>query len=187
MMDSIASASIFAAFTVALLAAAIAAFSDFRGMKIANALPLTITAAFVAAWLIDLAVLSEQEIFGAWWSAPLAGFLMLVLGFLLFSTGVIGGGDAKLVPALALWTGLGGLPVFLLYMSLAGALLAVLALVGRGSKAAKKLAGLCGEKSWPAVLAEGKSALPYGIAIFTGALGAFLHTGIAAAVFPALH
>lgn len=172
-----------AAFTVALCCAAWAALSDLRGMRIANPLSLAIAGCFVAAFLADMLVLQEISLFGAWWQAPLAGILMLAVTFVLTVTGVIGGGDSKLASSLALWTGLAGLPAFLLVMSFSGGVLAVIALAGRNNRLIKALAPRCGEKSWIAALAAGKSVLPYGVAIFLGAIAAFLHTGLMTAVY----
>lgn len=172
-----------AAFTVALCCAALAALSDLRGMRIANLLSLTITGSFAVAFLTDLLFLPETALFGTWWHAPLAGLLMLAVTFILTITGVIGGGDSKLASSLALWSGLGGLPAFLLVMSFSGGILAFIALAGRNSRVAKALAPRYGEKSWIAALAAGKSVLPYGVAIFLGAVAAFLQTGLMATVY----
>ena len=174
-----------AAFTVALFCAAFAALSDLRGMRIANRLSLMITGSFAVAFLADLLFLPETELFSTWWHAPLAGILMLAVTFILTITGVIGGGDSKLASSLALWTGLAGLPAFLLAMSFSGGILAFIALAGRNSRIAKALAPRCSEKSWIAALAAGKSVLPYGVAIFLGAVAAFLQTGLMAAVYSA--
>ena len=172
-----------AACTATLFSAALAALSDLRGMRIANLLSLIITGSFAFAFLVDLIFLREAALFGTWWHAPLAGILMLVITFILTGTGVIGGGDSKLASSLALWTGLGGLSAFLLVMSFAGGILAFIAIAGRNSRIAKALAPRCGEKSWVAALAAGKNALPYGVAIFLGAVAAFLQTELLTAVF----
>ncbi|TNE30392.1 MAG: hypothetical protein EP349_05370 [Alphaproteobacteria bacterium] len=172
-----------AAFIATLVCAALAALSDLRGMRIANLLSLVITGSFAFAFLVDLAVLRETALFGTWWHAPLAGLLMLVITFIMTGAGIIGGGDSKLASSLALWTGLSGMPSFLLVMSFSGGILAFIAIAGRDSRIAKALAPRCGEKSWIAALAAGKNALPYGVAIFLGAVAAFLQTGLFTAIF----
>lgn len=52
-----------------------------------------------------------------------AGLAVLVAGFALFSFGFLGGGDAKLLGAAAIWFGFAGLPQFLLMTVFAGGLL----------------------------------------------------------------
>jgi prepilin peptidase CpaA len=54
-----------------------------------------------------------------------AGVVVLTAAFLLFSRGIIGGGDAKLVAAMALLIGYHDLFGFLLLMSLCGGVLAI--------------------------------------------------------------
>src|SRR5690606_26440133 len=60
-----------------------------------------------------------------------AGALVLAVTFTLFALGWIGGGDAKLTAAIALWMGFELLLPFLLYASVFGGLLTLLLLVGR--------------------------------------------------------
>ena len=56
---------------------------------------------------------------------------MFLLGALLFAFGLFGGGDVKLVAAMALWTGFADLPRFLLIMGAAGGLLGLVLLLKR--------------------------------------------------------
>jgi prepilin peptidase CpaA len=83
----------------------------------------------------------------------------LTVGFLLFSRNLMGGGDAKLMAAVALWAGQSLFLMFLFVMTIAGGLLAV--------------AMLLRQRFAPA-LATGKSesapTLPYGVAITIGGL-----------------
>src|SRR5579871_5605540 len=53
----------------------------------------------------------------------LAGLVGLGLGFTLFALGWIGGGDAKLFAAVALWLGLHDMPAYALAASMLGGLL----------------------------------------------------------------
>lgn len=136
-----------------------AAVSDLRAFRIANRSSLILLAAFVPAavatgfewrdWLIHLG----------------AGLGLLVIGALLFFRGVWGGGDAKLLPAVAVWIGLAGLPRFLVVMALAGGVLAVLALLAR-----RFALGPPGPlRRWGERLAEA-GHVPYGVAIAAGGL-----------------
>ena len=56
----------------------------------------------------------------------ICGGVILVLGFSLFTLGIIGGGDAKLAAATALWFGWPLSLDYLLYSSLIGAIVAVI-------------------------------------------------------------
>jgi prepilin peptidase CpaA len=87
---------------------------------------------------------------------------MLAAGFALFSRGWIGGGDAKLFAAAALWIGWSAIAQFTAFVAIAGGLLALGALVLGLVRQA--------EVSSPAVIANSQAELPYGIAIACGAL-----------------
>ena len=101
-----------AAATIVLLAAA--AVSDITRYRIPNSIVYAIVAAFAVGAIANFA-----------WPAivwpVLAGVAMFLLGAGLFAFGLFGGGDVKLVAAMALWTGFADLPRFLLIMGAAGA------------------------------------------------------------------
>lgn len=94
----------------------------------------------------------------------LAGFLGLVIGFALFAPGWIGGGDAKMFAAVALWMGWDAIYVFLLHTVLAGgALVLMLLLLRHAAPLVRVPAG------WTSETALEKGApVPYGIAIAAG-------------------
>ncbi|MGE5504504.1 MAG: prepilin peptidase [Actinomycetota bacterium] len=102
-----------------------AAASDLRAFRIPDRFALVLLAAFVpAAWAAGLPWATAFVHLGV-----ALGIFAVSAG--LFALGVWGGGDAKLLPAAALWIGLAALPRFLLVMAVAGGLLAVLLLVFR--------------------------------------------------------
>ncbi len=111
------------------------------------------------------------------WDPLLAGLLIfLPLGWF-WSRGWLGGGDVKLATALALWSGLSGLPDFLLVTTLAGGAIAFGALVlpWFARRLAVVLASLSTLGLHPAAaLAAGLSApsrgVPYGVALAMGGL-----------------
>ena len=105
-----------------------------------------------------------QPDFG-WWSHLLAIVAMFVLGMLLFGTGVMGGGDVKLLVASSAWTGLSGLPPMLLGVALAGGLLAFLLLVVREGLRQANVP----EERLPGMFRAG-APLPYALAITAGML-----------------
>ncbi len=98
---------------------AYAAMSDILTMTIPN----RVSAALVGAF----AVLAVTAGFG--WAQvaehALVFVLALAIGFALFSAGVIGGGDAKLAAATALWLGYGPLLDYVVNASMIGGLLAL--------------------------------------------------------------
>jgi prepilin peptidase CpaA len=107
-----------------LLAMAIAAIRDLAAWSLPNWLTLSVAFGYFAwAWAS-----------GAGWAAVgwavVAGVPVLGAGFVLFELNLWGAGDAKLVAAMALWIGLTmDLFRFFLVVSLAGGVLAVLALI----------------------------------------------------------
>jgi prepilin peptidase CpaA len=93
----------------------------------------------------------------------------LAAGFALFAANLMGGGDAKLMSAVALWAGQGLILAFLFVMTTAGGVLAIAVLVRqRFAPAAAAVVG--GETT----------GLPYGVAIAAGGLmvAVSLHNGM---------
>ena len=99
---------------------AFAAASDLFSMTISNRVSLGLAAGFLL-----LAVLSGMEP-TAILSHVGAGAVVLLIAFLCFAMGWIGGGDAKIAAAAALWFGFGHLMNYLLYASLFGGALTLL-------------------------------------------------------------
>lgn len=61
----------------------------------------------------------------------LLGLASLAIGYVLFNFGVFGGGDAKVLAAAAIWTGLAGLGPFLYATCIAGGALSALLIIAR--------------------------------------------------------
>jgi prepilin peptidase CpaA len=99
-----------------LLAAAAA--SDAALRRVPNALA-------VAVAVLGLA--TQAAVRGASGAFLSGGAALLVMAALMvpFSRRMIGGGDVKLVGACTIWTGFGGLPVFLLATAVAGGIVAL--------------------------------------------------------------
>ncbi|HKD46603.1 MAG TPA: prepilin peptidase [Rhizomicrobium sp.] len=104
----------------------------------------------------------------------LAGLIALVVGFALFAFGYIGGGDAKLFAAVALWLGLRDLLAYALAASLLGGLLTLALLALRQWPLPASLA----RRDWILKLHEKNSGIPYGVALASGALLILPHTEI---------
>ena len=96
---------------------AFAASSDLLTMTISNRLSLALTGGFFLLTLVTGMSLAAIGMHLA------AGALVLVIAFGFFSQGWIGGGDAKLAAATALWFGFDYLLDYLIYASLFGGVL----------------------------------------------------------------
>jgi prepilin peptidase CpaA len=94
-----------------------------------------------------------------------AGAAGLALGFCLFALGWIGGGDAKLFAAVALWLGFADLAAYAVAASLFGGLLTLGLLLLRQAPLPAVLAG----QGWLARLHDARSGIPYGVALAAGA------------------
>jgi prepilin peptidase CpaA len=139
---------------------AFAAASDLVTMTISNRVSLALAAGFLALALASGMAPSDILMHLA------AGAIVLVVAFGCFSMGWIGGGDAKVAAAGALWFGFAHLLDYLLYASLFGGVLTLLLLQFRQWPLPYVLAG----QSWLLKLHAKESGIPYGIALAIGAL-----------------
>jgi prepilin peptidase CpaA len=152
-----------------------AAMSDMTTLTIPNRLNLAIAgfglAAILAAWPGPELALQHLAIAAA----------CLIVGFGLFSFGLIGGGDAKMIPAVAIWLGPAAMLPFLAAMAVAGGVLAVFLLVMRSSVSPQRIPAAVRR---PFVAGEG---VPYAVAIAAGAIFAAPRVDwIAAALNPVM-
>lgn len=136
-------------------AMAYAAASDLVTMTIPNWLCLLLIAGFV----VCAASLGLSWSTIGWHFA--AGLAMLVVCFGLFAAGWIGGGDAKLAAATALWFGFEQLLPYLLFASLAGGVLTVVLVKLRSLP----LPGPAKAWNWAHRLHGVEKGIPYGIAL----------------------
>jgi prepilin peptidase CpaA len=102
-----------------------------------------------------------------------AGALVLVVSFGFFTQGWIGGGDAKLAAATALWFGFAHLLDYLIYASLFGGALTLLIIQFRKLP----LPGVLARQVWIQRLHETEGGIPYGIALAAAALAIYPKTG----------
>jgi prepilin peptidase CpaA len=139
---------------------AFAAASDLFTMTISNRVSLTLVAGFLV-----LAVLGGMGLDDMLWHIA-AGAVVLTAAFACFAMGWVGGGDAKVVAAAALWFGFGHLMNYLVYASLFGGALTLLLLQFRQWPLPYPLAG----QAWLSRLHAKDSGIPYGIALAISAL-----------------
>jgi prepilin peptidase CpaA len=139
---------------------AFAASTDLFTMTISNRVSLILVAGFLALAVLDGMPLVEIG------SHLGAGFVVLAVCFVFFYRGWIGGGDAKLAAATALWLGWGHLYEYLIYASLLGGALTLLILEFRKRSLPPALAN----QPWVVRLHEPAGGVPYGIALAAAAL-----------------
>jgi prepilin peptidase CpaA len=147
---------------------AYAAASDLFSMRISNRITLGLVAAFC---VFALAVQMPLETL-AWHLG--AGVLVLVICFGMFATGWIGGGDAKLAAATALWIGPELLPHYVLISSFAGGLLTLSILHMR----TQPLPRFAVQWDWLQRLHAPRNGVPYGIALALAGLCIFPESAI---------
>lgn len=138
-----------------------AALSDMLSMTIANRVSLLLVAVFAI-----VAPLTGMSWIAYGWHFA-AGGLVLAVTFGLFALGGMGGGDAKLLSATAVWLGLGfNLVEYLVVTAFIGGALTLAIISYRSSP----LAVYTGHNMFLRNLADRKSGIPYGIALGIGGL-----------------
>jgi len=140
-----------------------AALTDLLSMTIANRVSLLLVVTFAV-----LAAVTGMDLSTIGWHAA-AFAVVLAATFCLFAIGVMGGGDAKLAAATALWMGFG--PPLLSYLvtsAFLGGALTLFILAFRNSG----LAQIAGRNPFLRNLG-GTDGVPYGIALGLGGLVAY--------------
>jgi prepilin peptidase CpaA len=161
-------------FGIYSLLLAVAAAYDTWKFIIPNTITVALVGLFVATALflpIDIDWLSHLGAAGA----------VFVVGTVLFALGKLGGGDAKLLTAVALWAGFEHLGDLIFYVSVGGgALTLALIVVRRGIMTVRLHRPALASARIPRVLLDGE-AVPYAMAIAPAAIfvGASLpHLGL---------
>ncbi|OJU49281.1 MAG: peptidase [Mesorhizobium sp. 61-13] len=138
-----------------------AAVSDMLSMTIANRVSLLLLGTFVV-----IAPLTGMAWTDFGWHLA-AGAMMLTVTFALFALGGMGGGDAKLMAATAVWMGLDmALVQYLVTAAVIGGLLTLAILTFRSSM----LAPITKANMFLRHFADDKTGVPYGIALGVGGL-----------------
>jgi prepilin peptidase CpaA len=156
----------FAILTVLPGAVAFAAAMDLFTMKIPNRISVVLVLAFFP--LAALAGLGAWEVL----NHVGAGLLLLAIGIVLFIPGWFGGGDAKLMAAIALWIGFDNLPLYIFYVAMAGGIIAGAFSMARSVPLPSVFLG----EAWAIRLHRTGGGIPYGLALAAGALLVYPHT-----------
>lgn len=143
-----------------------AAYSDLKSYRLPNFISLILMVGFA----VVMAVL-QPPLSAVGWHIGV-GAILFVVGFILFATGLFGGGDVKVIAALGLWLGPVNVLPFLMLMAVFGGVLAVVLLVFRKIRIPQKWL----ENSAIAGLHSKEEGIPYGVAIALAALIEFPKT-----------
>jgi prepilin peptidase CpaA len=136
-----------------------AAAMDVLTMRIANTVSIGLAAAFfVVAAIAGMPAQQMLVHLGV-------GLAVLIANMVLFHLRLVGGGDAKLLAAAALWIGYEQLIPFIVFVTIFGGVLALLVLAYRRAPA-----GAQPLPEWASRLHKRSEGLPYGVAITAGAL-----------------
>jgi prepilin peptidase CpaA len=135
----------------------LAALQDIAQLKISNVFPIAITALF-AVWLSQTGL--EADV----WQNLVLFAIVLGFGIFLFAKSWLGGGDVKLLAAIALWFDLDGGLSLIVWTLIGGGFLALIFMGGRRMLPAR----LTAEGGLAALRKKGP--IPYGIAIAAGAV-----------------
>jgi len=139
---------------------AFAASSDLFTMTISNRVSLILVGGFFA--LAFWSGMSPNDVL----SHVGAAFSVLAVTFVFFARGWIGGGDAKLAAATALWLGFDHLMEYLLYASIFGGILTLAMIRFR----LMPLPDAIARQDWVKRLHKLDGGVPYGIALAAAAL-----------------
>lgn len=139
---------------------AFAASSDLFTMTISNRVSLILVGGFFA--LAFWSGTSPNDVL----SHVGAAFSVLAVTFVFFARGWIGGGDAKLAAATALWLGFDHLMEYLLYASIFGGILTLAMIRFR----LMPLPDAIARQDWVKRLHKLDGGVPYGIALAAAAL-----------------
>lgn len=137
-----------------------AAVSDMTNRTVPNPIPFLIAVGFILAALTAPSTVKLVPALAAG-----AGVLAVTAG--MFAVNWIGGGDAKLMAALALWSGLEMLPQFLLVTAVTGGILGVVIWLWRLMRRHTSHAS--------GAVAGTSDTVPYAIAIACGGLTVLAH------------
>ena len=160
--------SILLVLTIFPAAMIIAAVSDLFTMTISNKVSLGLVLGFL---LLSAFLGMDAKAIGM---HLLAGLAMLAISFTLFARGWIGGGDAKLFAATAIWMGWSNLLEYVLIASVLGGALTILLL----SLHNLPMPNILVKQYWFNRLHTLEKGIPYGLALAAGGIYIYPNTDI---------
>ncbi len=144
-----------------------AAGCDIARMEIPNRISVLLACAY-----LPLALAAGQSL-GAIGLHYAIGALALALAYLLFQLNVFGGGDAKILAAMSIWTGIAAMSPLLVWMAVAGGLLSLSLILAR-----RMAAPAAGRPAFLNRLLDREVGAPYVVAIAVGGVAALPHLPI---------
>ncbi|WP_395645796.1 prepilin peptidase [Terricaulis sp.] len=138
---------------------ATSAWWDVTTMTIPNWISIALTALFPVVALATGMPMAQIGLHLAF------GLAILVICFILFQINIMGGGDAKMIAATAVWTGLGAFAPFIVWMAIFGGVIAMTLLMVR-----KKVRQGATQPAFVNRLLKPRGGVPYGVAILAGGL-----------------
>lgn len=144
--------------SVFLVLCVYAAVRDIQTLTISNGLNAIIAFLFIPAVIITA---PGWDVAGAHLLAGVAAFAVSIL---LFSFGVFGGGDAKMIPGVMLWLGPAATMPFITAMAVIGGALALTVILARRLVPEHAAPGFARETM------QAGNGVPYGVAIAGGAV-----------------
>lgn len=167
-----------AIFVILPLCLAMAAFSDILTMKIPNRVSVVLALSFFV-----VAPLSGMDMVTLGWSV-VAALAVFAACFALFAFNVMGGGDAKILSAAALWYGLNTeLVAFLVFTGFFGGVLALIVLFIRANQNILLVSPI----PIPMHFFKNRTGIPYGVAIGAAAFATYPDTSIFLEALNRLH
>jgi prepilin peptidase CpaA len=149
-----------------------AAASDIGSMTIPNWVSIALALGF------PLAAFSAQMPWAQIGLHAGVGVLVFLAGFALFSIGVLGGGDVKVIAAVSVWTGIAALAPFAFWTTAAGGVLALAVLLAR-----KAVAPADTHPAFLNRLLDPARGIPYAVAIAVGAIASLHRQPVVDAAF----
>ncbi len=145
----------------------IAALKDASSMTIPNWISLVLIAGFI------LTVPFTWQGFPELGTHLAVGSVFFLAGFAMFAFGWLGGGDAKLMAATALWLTWPDALNFIVYTAMFGGALALFLLVGRQFIPVRLMT-----MQWMLTMFRDETKMPYGLAIAAGGMCTFPNSAI---------
>ena len=135
--------------------------SDALTLKIPNRISIGIVALY-PAWVMATWPRVDQPL------VPLAlAAGVLVAGYIAFTRGYVGGGDAKMLAAISLWSGIELFYPMIMVTTLSGGIIAVAVILSEALRR-RAVGSLGGAVAGPFLREIVKSKMPYGMAIAIG-------------------